>query len=131
MSYGPPVVSGSGASHGEETPTTPPPFVQATQVEDEPIQQEIVEEVQTQEELQEQGVVRRSLRERRRPDFFMGLHQILVVDTEDPLTYEEALQRDDSKAWLDPMQSEIQSMYDNKVWTLVDLPDEKRTIQCK
>ena len=22
-------------------------------------------------------------------------------------------------------------MYDNKVWTLVDHPDEKRTIQCK
>ena len=51
MSYGPPVVSGSRASHVEETPTTPPPVVQATQVEDEPIQQEIVEEVQTQEEL--------------------------------------------------------------------------------
>ena len=84
--------------HFEETLTTPPPVVQTTQVEDEPIQQEIVEEVQTQEELQEQGVVRRSTRERRRPDFYMGLHEILVVDTEDPLTYEEAIQRDDSKA---------------------------------
>ena len=131
VSYIPSVVSESMASHGEETLTTPPPVVQTTQVEDESIQQEIVEEVQTQEELQEQGGVRRSTRERRRPDFYMGLHEILVVDTEDPLTYEEALQRDDSKAWLDAMQSEIQSMYDNKVWTLVDLPDEKRTIQCK
>ena len=131
MSNRPPVVSGSRASHVEGTPTTPPPVVQASQVEDEPIQQEIVEEVQTQEELQEQGVVRRSLRERRRPDFYMGLHQILVVDTEDPLTYEEAIQRTDSKAWQDAMESEIQSMYDNKVWTLVDLPNEKRPIQCK
>jgi hypothetical protein len=68
MSYRPPVVSGSRASHVEETPTTPPPTVQATQVEDESIQQEIVEEVQTQEDLQEQGVVRRSTREERRPD---------------------------------------------------------------
>ena len=67
----------------------------------------------------------------RRPDYYMGLHQILVVDTEDPLTYEEAIQRDDSKAWQEAMESEIQSMYDNKVWTLVDLPDGKRTIQCK
>ena len=58
----------------------------------------------------------------------MGLHQILVGDTEDPLTYEEAIQRDDSKAWQEAMESEIQSMYDNKVWTLVDLPNEKRTI---
>ena len=38
MSYRPPVVSGSRASRVEETPTTPPPVVQATQVEDEPIQ---------------------------------------------------------------------------------------------
>ena len=54
----PPVVSGSKASHVEETPTAPPPTVQATQVEDEPIQQEIIEEVQTQEDLQGQGVVK-------------------------------------------------------------------------
>ena len=107
MSYRPPVVSGSRASRVEETPTTPPPVVQATQVEDEPIQQEIVEEVQTQEELQEHGVVRRSARERRRPDFYMGLHEILVVDTKDPLTYEEAIQRNDSKAWQEAMESEI------------------------
>ena len=59
MSYRPPVVSGSRASRVEETPTTPPPVVPATQVENETIQQEIVEEVQTQEDLQEQGVVRR------------------------------------------------------------------------
>ena len=131
MSYRPPVVSGSRASRVEETPTTPPPVVQATQVEDESIQQEIVEEVQTQEELQEHGVVRRSAMERRRLDFYMGLHEILVVDTEDPLTYEEAIQRNDSKAWQEAMESEIQSMYDNKVWTLVDLPNEKRPIQCQ
>ena len=61
----------------------------------------------------------------------MGLHQILVMDTEDPLTYEEAIQRKYSKAWQEAMESEIQSMYDNKVWTLVELPNEKRTIYCK
>ena len=49
----PPVVSGSRASRVEETPTAPPPVVPATQVENETIQQEIVEEVQTQEDLQE------------------------------------------------------------------------------
>jgi transposase InsO family protein len=129
----PPLVSGSRASHQrvEETLTTTPPNVQATRVEEEPIQQEIVEEVQLQRELQEPGEPRRSTRERRRPDFYMGLHEILVVDTEDPLTYEEAIQRDDSKAWREAMESEIQSMYENKVWTLVDLPDGKKAIQNK
>lgn len=47
MPYVPPIISGSNASLGEETPTEPPPVVQTTQVEDEPTQQEIVEEVQT------------------------------------------------------------------------------------
>ena len=60
----PPVVSGSRASRVEETPTAPPPVVPAIQVENETIQQEIVEEVQTQEDLQEQGVVRRSTRKK-------------------------------------------------------------------
>ena len=79
-----PPVSGSKALHCEGTLTTL--IVPATQVEDEQIQQEIVEEVQTQEDSPEQGVVRRSTRERRRADFYMGLHQILVVDTKNPLS---------------------------------------------
>ena len=131
MSFRPPVVSGSTASRVEETPTGPPPVVPVTQVEEEPIQQEIVEEVQPQEELQEHGEPRRSTRERRRPDFYMGLHEILVVDTEDPLTYEEAIQRKDSKAWQEAMESEMQSMHENKVWILVDLPEGKKAIQNK
>ena len=61
----------------------------------------------------------------------MGLHEILVVDTEDPLTYEEAIQRKDSKAWQEAMESEMQSMHENKVWILVDLPEGKKAIQNK
>jgi hypothetical protein len=40
-------------------------------------------------------------------------------DTEDPLTYAEAMDRTDSDKWLEAMRSEIQSMYDNTVWNLV------------
>lgn len=49
----------------------------------------------------------------------MGLHEVSVFDTEDPLTYAEAMDRPDSDKWLEAMRSEIQSMYDNKVWNLV------------
>ena len=31
----------------------------------------------------------------------------------------------DSDKWLEAMKSEIGSMYENKVWTLVDLPDRQ------
>ena len=37
----------------------------------------------------------------------------------------------DSNKWLEAMQSEIGSMYENKVWTLVDLPDDWQAIENK
>ena len=37
----------------------------------------------------------------------------------------------DSEKWLLAMKSEMQSMYDNQVWTLIDLPDGVKTIGCK
>jgi len=49
----------------------------------------------------------------------LGLHEVSVFDTEDPLTYAEAMDRPDSDKWLEAMRSEIQSMYDNTVWNLV------------
>ena len=35
----------------------------------------------------------------------------------------------DSAKWLEAMESEMESMYDNKVWTLVDLPDDRQAIE--
>ena len=37
----------------------------------------------------------------------------------------------DSEKWLEVMKSEIQSMYDNQVWTLIDPPEGTKTIGCK
>src|SRR3954471_13799383 len=37
----------------------------------------------------------------------------------------------DSDKWLEAMKSEIESMYENKVWTLVDLPDDRQAIENK
>src|SRR3989337_425848 len=37
----------------------------------------------------------------------------------------------DSDRWLVAMKSEIESMYENKVWTLVDLPDDRQAIENK
>ncbi|KAK1664333.1 hypothetical protein QYE76_052492, partial [Lolium multiflorum] len=49
----------------------------------------------------------------------------------DPATYEEAMMSPDSNKWQDAMKSEMGSMYDNKVWTLVDLPDSRKAVENK
>ena len=35
----------------------------------------------------------------------------------------------DSAKWLEAMKSEMRSMYENKVWTLMDLPDDRQAIK--
>ena len=37
----------------------------------------------------------------------------------------------DSMKWLEAMKSEMGSMYGNKVWTLVDLPDDRQAVENK
>ena len=37
----------------------------------------------------------------------------------------------DSAKWLEAMKSEMGSMYENKMWTLVDLPDDQQAIENK
>ena len=37
----------------------------------------------------------------------------------------------DCAKWLEAMKSERGSMYENKVWTLVDLPDDHQAIENK
>ena len=55
----------------------------------------------------------------------------MLLDNDEPMSYEEAMVGPDSYKWLGAMKSEIGSMYKNKVWTLVDLPDERRAIENK
>ena len=55
----------------------------------------------------------------------------MLLDHSEPTNYEEAMMSPDSDKWLEAMKSEIGSMYDNKVWTLVDLPDDRQAIENK
>ena len=47
------------------------------------------------------------------------------------MNYEEAMMSPDSAKWLKAMKSEMGSMYENKVWTLIDLPDDREAIENK
>ena len=52
----------------------------------------------------------------------------MLLDHDEPTNYEEAMMSPDSPKWLEAMKSKMGSMYENKVWTLVDLPDDRQAI---
>ncbi|KAJ9541503.1 hypothetical protein OSB04_028009 [Centaurea solstitialis] len=105
----------------DEESTTPvvEPDIQHNNVEP---QSEPVEEVQTQD-------LRRSSRVRQEPDRYLGF---LVSqdsgDLNEPTSYGEAVSGSESEQWQEAMRAEMQSMYDNQVWELTDLPQHCKAV---
>ncbi|KAJ9539160.1 hypothetical protein OSB04_031893 [Centaurea solstitialis] len=105
----------------DEENTTPivEPEIQHENVEP---QSEPIEEVQTQD-------LRRSSRVRQEPDSYLGF---LVSqdsgDLNEPTSYGEAMSGSESEQWQEAMKAEMQSMYDNQVWELTDLPQHSRAV---
>ena len=58
---------------------------------------------------------------------------VVVTDTsdDDPLSYKHAMDDPNKDKWLTAMEQEMESMYSNSVWELVDLPESVRPIGCK
>ena len=52
----------------------------------------------------------------------------MLLDHDEPTNYEVAMMSPDSAKWLETIKSEIGSMYENKVWTLVDLLDDQQAM---
>ncbi|KAL4297238.1 hypothetical protein GQ457_12G012730 [Hibiscus cannabinus] len=79
--------------------------------------------------------LRRSTRERYEPErygFLVTTHgDVILVDQDEPKTYQEAVASPDSKKWLEAMRSEMDSMLENQVWTLVEPPEGIKPIGCK
>ena len=75
---------------------------------------------------------RRSIRVRSAPEWYGNpVLEVMLLDHDEPTNYEEAMMSPDSTKWLEAMKSEMGSMYENKVWTLVDLPDDRQDNQNK
>ena len=75
---------------------------------------------------------RRSTRVRSAPEWYGNpVLEVMLLDHDEPTNYEETMMSPDSAKWLEDMKSEIGSMYKNKVWTLIDLPDDQRAIENK
>ncbi|KAJ9557472.1 hypothetical protein OSB04_012086 [Centaurea solstitialis] len=81
-----------------------------------------LQEVQTQD-------LRISSRVRQEPDRYLGF---LVSqdngDLNEPTSYGEAVSGNESEQWQEAMKGEMQSMYDNQVWELTDLPQHCRAV---
>ena len=107
-----------------------------------------VQEPQTDQVLEDEGPSelgsslvpsepRRSGRTSHPPDRYLGMIEgsgeglVLFLENNEPVSYKAALACPNSKHWLGAMQSEMDSMSENQVWDLVDLPEKVRPLQCK
>ena len=50
---------------------------------------------------------------------------------QEPTSYNEALLDGDAELWKNTMNQEIESMYSNKVWKLIEAPNRVKPIGCK
>ena len=55
--------------------------------------------------------------------------KVMLLDNNEPTSYGEVMVGPNSDKWLEAMKSEIGSMYQNKAWTLVDLPKYRQAIE--
>ncbi|TYK03188.1 gag/pol protein [Cucumis melo var. makuwa] len=78
---------------------------------------------------------RRSGRIVSQPNPYLGLTetQVVILDNgvEDPLSYKQAMNDVDKDQWVKAMDLEIESMYFNSVWEVVDLSEGVKPIGCK
>nr|GEY55798.1 hypothetical protein [Tanacetum cinerariifolium] len=76
----------------------------------------------------------KSSRTHRAPDrmyLYIDAEEHELGDLDEPANYKAALLDPESKKWLDAINVEMQSMKDNDVWVLVELPPNARTIGSK
>src|ERR1043165_1279416 len=77
-------------------------------------------------------VPRRSSRARVKTQFYGQLvNAVMLNEPDEPANYKEAMEGPESEKWLEAMKSEIDSMYANKVWTLVDIPEDRKAVENK
>ncbi|GKB15186.1 retrotransposon protein, putative, ty1-copia subclass [Tanacetum coccineum] len=78
--------------------------------------------------------IRRSTRTRHAPDrmcLYVDAEEHELGDLNEPANYKAALLDPESDKWLAAMNVEMQSMKDNQVWDLVDLPPNSKTVGSK
>ncbi|KAK8491395.1 hypothetical protein V6N11_073721 [Hibiscus sabdariffa] len=108
--------------------------VQQQQVNEPEVEQtsQVVEENSTDLETQP---LRRSTRERHEPERYGFIittcGDVILVDQDEPKTYQEAVSSPNSEKWLKAMRPKMDSMSENQVWTLVEPLEGVKPIGCK
>nr|GEW10244.1 hypothetical protein [Tanacetum cinerariifolium] len=80
---------------------------------------------------EEEILIRRSERSHRVPNRLclnVEAEEHSLGDLNEPTSYKAAILDLESNKWLDAMNAEMKSMIDNKVWVLVDLPSNYKTV---
>nr|GEU98549.1 retrotransposon protein, putative, Ty1-copia subclass [Tanacetum cinerariifolium] len=99
------------------------------------ITSEIPMEVEGFELPQEEVIlIRRSERTHQAPDHLclnVEVEEHSMGDLNEPVSYKAAMLDSESNKWIDVVNAEIQSMIDNMVWVLVDLPPNCMTVGSK
>jgi hypothetical protein len=102
---------------------------------EEEITDEVEEEAPTQRSLQQPDpiVVSRPRREIRKPARYTDTvtYALLITEEDIPLTYREAIGNSEKARWKEAMGEEMQSLYKNQTWKVVQLPKGKKAIGCK
>ena len=108
------------SSSQESVPLTPTPISEEVNDDDHGTSDQVITEPRT------------STRVRSAPEWYGNpVLEVMLLDHDEPTNYEEAMVSLDSTKWLEAMKSKIRSIYENKVWTLVDLPDDRQAIKNK
>jgi len=58
-------------------------------------------------------------------------HECDLSIDEDPVSFRQAMESNNSEKWFDAMKEELKTMDDNKVWDLVELPKGAKRVGCK
>ena len=76
-------------------------------------------------------VVRRSNREKKAPDYYGEWASVTNAELTEPRTVKDALNSPDQAKWMKAMEKEIESLRENDVWELVDLPKGRKAVGSK
>nr|GEY40891.1 hypothetical protein [Tanacetum cinerariifolium] len=98
------------------------------------INQEAKDDLEIDEPQSDIVPIRRSTRTRHAPDrmcLYIDAKEHELGDLGEPANYKAALLDHESEKWLNAINVEMQSMKDNEVWVLVELPPNGKTVGSK
>jgi len=60
-----------------------------------------------------------------------ALYATEEINSNEPATYQEAINHPEAENWLLAMKEEMESLYKNQTWKLVELPKGRHVVGCK